>query len=145
MATPKPQETVELNGKTFKIFPTLTVWNQAAIQKAIGGLLIGGAEGFANFPEDKLAATLQKLLSPCVWVDEDGKSRPLQESDNVDLCFSFDTATMYHLAFEVMRYYRFPFFEKLVAIGKEKLQTSGFANPTGDEPKTQTESAASES
>ena len=143
MPTPKLPESVQLNGKAFKIFPSLTVWKQAAVQKNIGGLLIGGAEGFANFPEAKLAETLQALLSPCVWIDE-GTSYPLQEPDNVDLCFGFDTSTMYQLAFEVMRYYRFPFFEKLVAIGKEKLETSGFAKQESNEPKTPNASGTSE-
>jgi len=136
MATPRQPESVTLSDKQFKIYPTLTVWSQAAIQKSIGALFVGGAKGFEDFSDEKFVGILQKLLGTCVWMDEEGKSRPLQELDNVEACFQCDTATMYQLAFEVLRYNKFPFFEKLVAIGKEKLGTSGFAKPTSNETPT---------
>jgi len=56
-----------------------------------------------------------------------------------------DTGTMYLLAFEVLRYNKFPFFEKLVAIGKEKLGTSGFAGQSSNEKKTPEQSGTLES
>lgn len=140
MATPRLPEDVALNGKTFKIYPKLTVWNQAAIQKNIGALFVGGSQGLQEFSDERFVGILQKLLESCVWMDlqEDGlvKPRPLSEQGNVEDCFQGDTGTMYLLAFEVLRYNKFPFFEKLVAIGKEKLGTSGFAKQSSSEEKT---------
>lgn len=148
MATPRLPETVTVGGKEFKIHPTLTVWTQAAIQKNIGALFVGGAKGFEDFSDEKFTGVLQKLLATCVWMDSQegfAKPRPLSETQNVEDCFQCDTGTMYLLAFEVLRYNKFPFFEKLVAIGKEKLGTSGFASPTSSEPPKPKASEISES
>jgi len=139
MATPRRPQEITINGKDFKILPSLTVWVQAAIQKNIGALFVGGAEGFSAFSDEKFIGILEKLLSSCVWMDqEDGlvKPRQLSENANVEACFQGDTGTMYMLAFEVLRYNKFPFFEKLVAIGKEKLATSGFEGQSSSEKKT---------
>lgn len=148
MATPRQPETVTVGGKSFKIHPTLTVWNQAAIQKNIGALFVGGSKGFEDFSDEKFIGILQKLLATCVWMEDqdDGivKPRPLTEQGNVEDCFQCDTATMYQLAFEVLRFNKFPFFEKLVAIGREKLGTSGFGKPTSNETPTSKESDTSE-
>lgn len=149
MATPRLPQEISLNGKDFKIFPSLTVWVQAAIQKNIGALFVGGAEGFEAFSDEKFIGTLQKLLGSCVWMEtqDDGtiKPRQLSENQNVEDCFQVDTGTMYLLAFEVLRYNKFPFFEKLVAIGKEKLGTSGFAGQSSNEKKTPEQSGTLES
>lgn len=146
MATPRLPQEISLNGKDFKIFPSLTVWTQAAIQKNIGALFVSGTSGFEAFSDDKYIEILQKLLGSCVWMyPEDGlvKPRPLSEQGNVEDCFQGDTGTMYLLAFEVLRYNKFPFFEKLVAIGKEKLATSGFEGQQSSEKKTAEPSGAS--
>jgi hypothetical protein len=140
MATPRHPQEITINGKDFKIFPSLTVWVQAAIQKNIGALFVGGAEGFEAFSDEKFTGILQKLLGSCAWmeVQDDGfvKPRQLSENANVEDCFQGDTGTMYMLAFEVLRYNKFPFFEKLVVIGKEKLATSGFEKQSSSEKKT---------
>ena len=147
MATPRLPQEISINGKDFKIFPSLPVWTQAAIQKNIGALFVGGSEGLAAFSDEKFTGILQKLLESCAWMElqDDGivKPRPLSENQNVEDCFQWDTGTMYLLAFEVLRYNKFPFFEKLVAIGKEKLGTSGFAGQSSNEKKTPEQSETS--
>ena len=139
MATPRLPEVVNLNGKEFKIFPSLTVWVQASIQKNIGAMFVAGSNGFETFSDEKFVDVLQKLLGSCAWMeDQEGaiRPRPLSDQGNVEDCFQGDTGTMYLLAFEVMRYNKFPFFDKIVALGKEKLGTSGFGKQQSSEQKT---------
>jgi len=134
MATPtKPgPKTVEINGKKF-LMHRLTVWKSASIQKNLAAIMASGKNGLMELEDEKYIDILRKLLSSSVWIDEG--ARELSDDSAIEEAFAFDTESLYKLAYAVMEYNRFPFFDRIAAIGKEALKTSGLNAPIPSDEK----------
>lgn len=105
------------------------------------------AAGLANLliqlPDDILVTFLVKLFSRTVWVGVQGAVE-LKSEKAINAAFAETTVlSIYKLAFEIMRYNKFSFFEKMGS-GSEILKTFGLQGPTQNSSENGTKSEASE-
>lgn len=159
MATPTPKK-IEVNGKTFQL-NRIPLWTAVDIQGSLVGLLgpalsgidgkvgsgfnvakaatAAGASLLAAADQGALTKILAKLLAPVVWFPGGAEPMPrkLDEDANIEDAFAFDMETMYRVAIAQMEHNRFPFFERLAAIGRQITATSGSENQSS--PETETE------
>lgn len=159
MATPTAKK-IEVNGKTFQL-NRIPLWTAVEIQGSLVGLLgpalsgldgkkgsnfdmakaatAAGASLLAAADQGALSKILSKLLAPVVWYPGGPEPGPreLNQEANIEDAFAFDMETMYRVAIAQMEHNRFPFFEKLAAIGRRITETSGSGNQSNPESETE--------